>query len=127
MAIAFARDPGLLARLATPLPEVKRNFAAYGLLDEQTVFVPGFFADTLSGLETPVLAVLRLDADTEESTETALTELYDRLSLGGFCIADDYHSFPDCRRAVDRFRTDRGITEPIQQIDRHAVFWRRAG
>ena len=27
-AIAFARNPGLLARLATPLADVKRNFAA---------------------------------------------------------------------------------------------------
>lgn len=126
MAIAFARDPGLLARLATPLAVVKRNFAAYDLLDEQTVFVPGFFADTLPVLDAPALAVLRLDADTEESTATALAELYDRLSPGGFCIIDDYHSFPDCRRAVDRFRADRGIVEAIQPIDSHAVFWRRA-
>jgi O-methyltransferase len=54
--------------------------------------VPGCFADTV---ETQALAVLRLDADTEKRTETALAELYDRVSPGGFCIIDDYHSFPD--------------------------------
>jgi len=33
--------------LAVPLDEVRRNFARFGLLDEQVMFIPGLFKDTL--------------------------------------------------------------------------------
>ena len=40
-------------------------------------------------------------------------------------MADD-DTFVPCREAVDEFRAQRGITEPIGRADRHRVFWRQA-
>ena len=68
---------------------------------------------------------MRLDGDLYESTMDALTNLYDRLSPGGYVIVDDY-SIPACRLAVEDFRRARGLTEEIVQIDWTGVFWRRA-
>ena len=57
----------------------------------------------------------------------ALGALYDRVSPGGFIIADDYGIPQDtCRRAVDDFRAARDITAPLQDIDGWGVFWRTA-
>jgi hypothetical protein len=60
-----------------------------------------------------------------ESTMDALVPLYPRLSSGGYCIIDDY-ALPECRAAVDEYRTREHITEPIQQIDHWGVFWQKA-
>jgi O-methyltransferase len=38
---------------------------------------------------------------------------------------DDYGGIPGCRAAVDDFRKEQGIDEPIQQIDWTGVFWQR--
>jgi len=114
------------------LHRVRSHFARLGLLDDNVVFLRGFFSASLPGAawggKHPVLgrlAVLRLDGDTFESTWTALEGAYARLSVGGFCIIDDYDSFPGCKRAVDTFREERGITAPLMPIDAHAVQWRK--
>ena len=55
----------------------------------------------------------------------ALTALYDRVSVGGFVIIDDYHSFPTCSSAVHQFFADRKISPDLTPIDSHAVYWRK--
>ena len=42
-------------------------------------------------------------------------------------IIDDYGVVEGCRRAVDDFRSEYGITEPIEQVDWVSVRWRREG
>jgi O-methyltransferase len=111
--------------LAVSLPEVQRNFARYGLLDEQVRFLEGWFRDTLPAAPIERLAILRLDGDMYESTWVALESLYDRVSHGGFVIVDDYGAVGSCRAAVDDFRARRGIDEPLQEIDWTGVFWER--
>ncbi len=112
--------------MSASFDEVRANFTRYGLLDDQVVFLKGFFEDTLPHAPLPALAVLRVDADLYESTRAVLTHLYPRLSVGGYAIFDDYRNLPDCRRAIDEYRSSQGITEPIVGIDRHAVFWRKS-
>ena len=111
-------------QLAVSLDEVKANFARYGLLDEQVRFLPGWFRDTLPAAPIERLAVLRLDGDLYESTIVALQSLYPKLSPGGYAVVDDY-SLPACRAAVDDYRAEHGISEPIERIDWTGVFWRR--
>jgi hypothetical protein len=41
-------------------------------------------------------------------------------------IVDDYQLIEECRDAVDAFRRQHGITEPIEEIDWNGVRWRRA-
>jgi O-methyltransferase len=73
------------------------------------------------------LALLRLDGDLYESTMDALKALYEKVSSGGFVIADDLNDFEPCRRAVFGFRERQGIKDPIETIDWTGVFWRKSG
>ena len=109
----------------TSLDAVRSHFARYGLLDDQSLFLQGFFSKTLPDSPIERVAVLRLDGDTYESTRDVLEPMYPRLSPGGYCIVDDYHAFPDCRRAVDEYRVTHRIVEPMHTIDQHAIYWRK--
>lgn len=117
------------AQLAVSLDEVRRNFARYDLLDEQVAFLPGWFKDTLPDAPIERLAVLRIDGDMYESTIDPLRHLYPRLSPGGFVIIDDYSNpkLVGCRQAVDDYRYEHGIADPITEVDWTAVFWRKSG
>ena len=113
--------------LSVSLDQVKSNFARFDLLDGQVKFLKGWFSDTLAKAPIERIAVLRLDGDLYESTRDALLPLYDKVSVGGYVIVDDYHSWPGCRKAVDEFRAERGIATPLIAIDAHAVYWQREG
>jgi hypothetical protein len=112
--------------LAVPLEQVRAHFAAYGLLDGQVRFLPGWFRDTLPAFPGGRLAVARLDGDLYESTRDALVHLYPRLSVGGYLIVDDYGAVPACRRAVHDYRERQGIRDEMVPIDWTGVYWRRS-
>lgn len=111
--------------LAVSLEQVRENFKRYDLLDENIVFMKGWFKDTLPTAPIEKLAVLRLDGDMYESTWDALAALYDKVSPGGFIIVDDYNSVRGCHEAIETFRKERGITTPMSRIDESAVYWRK--
>jgi len=111
--------------LAVPRSEVEANFRRYDLLDDQVRFLEGWFKDTLPTAPIRRLAVLRLDGDMYESTIQALEALYDKVSLGGFVIVDDYF-LPGCRKAVEDFRARRGIHDAIVDIDGRGTYWRKS-
>ncbi len=111
--------------LAVPLDVVRRNFARYGLLDDQVRFLPGWFQDTLPTAPIRALAVLRLDGDMYESTMLTLTSLYGKLSPGGYVIVDDYGALANCRKAIDDFRAEHAIDAPVTQVDWTGVYWRK--
>jgi hypothetical protein len=93
-------------------------------LDEQVVFLNGWFKDTLPNAPIDKLSVMRVDADMYQSTMESLTYLYPKLSRGGYCIIDDY-ARGSCKRAVDDFRANSGITDTLCEIDWTGVYWRR--
>jgi O-methyltransferase len=111
--------------LAVSLERVRANFERYGLLDEQVRFLPGWFQDTLPTAPIERIAVMRLDGDMYDSTMVALQSLYPKLSLGGYVLVDDY-ALPGCRAAVDDFRTEHGVTDPLEYVDWTGRFWRRS-
>lgn len=112
---------------AASLEEVKRNFAAYRLLDDQVKFLRGWFKDTLRTAPIGTLSLIRLDGDLYESTRDGLNCLYDRLSVGGYVIVDDYgeDSWTYCRKAVDEFRSAWCIEDPLIAVDSKCYFWQR--
>ncbi len=116
------------AALAVGVDAVRAAFDRYGLLDDRVRLVEGWFRDTLPAVAAEIgpIAVLRLDGDLYESTMTSLEALYDRVRPGGFVIADDYGAMPPCREAVDAFRRERGIDEPLHEVDWTGVYWRRS-
>jgi len=110
--------------LKVSFDEVKRNFEKYKLLDEQVRFLVGWFSETLPAAPIKKLAILRLDGDMYESTMDALRALYPKVSIGGYVIVDDYF-LPGCRKAIEEFRTENRLTEPIEQIDWGGVFFKK--
>jgi hypothetical protein len=112
---------------AVDLEAVQMNFASYGLLDDSVRFLKGWFKDSLPGAPIGRLAVMRLDGDYYESTRDALAALYDKLSVGGYVIIDDYgeDAWTYCRKAVDEFRNARGIGDPLIRVDDKCCYWRR--
>jgi O-methyltransferase len=110
--------------LAVSLPEVEANFKKYGLLDDQVVFLKGWFKDTLPKAQINKISIMRLDGDMYGSTMESLEILYPKLSKGGFCIIDDY-GLPSCRKAVEDFRAKHNITSELLRVDWTGVYWRR--
>lgn len=112
--------------LAVSLEEVQSNFKKFGLLDENVRFIKGLFNESLPKSPISKISILRLDGDLFDSTMDSLRNIYDRAEQSGFIIVDDYFSWKGCRTAVDQFRTERGISDELVQIDAHAVMWRKS-
>lgn len=106
------------------LDEVCDNFRRFQLLDDGVRFLPGWFHQTLPTF-TGQLALLRLDGDWYESTRTALECLYDRVSMGGYVIIDDYNPVMGAYAAVNEFRAQRGISDPLTRVNHQVAFWRK--
>jgi len=126
---AYPEDSGLEELsthdfLATPIDEVRRNFARFGV-ERGVELVPGFFDETLPDLRGRRWALVRLDGDTYEATKLALESLYPGLAAGGYLILDDYMLVEECQRAVAEFREAHGIEEPIEEVDGTGARWRR--
>lgn len=111
--------------LAVPRARVQALFERLGLMDARVRFLEGWFNQTLAAAPIGAIAVLRLDGDYYDSTMTPLRVLYDRVSPGGFVIADDYGLLEPARRAVDEFRADQGIAARLIDIDGQGHFWRK--
>jgi O-methyltransferase len=111
--------------LSVSLEQFNANFAKYELLDERTQFVKGWFRDTIPTSKVKNISVLRLDRDMYESTWLGLTNIYPRLSAGGFAIIDDYGAVSACKAAVDDFRAKNSIASLLIQVDWTGVFWRK--
>ena len=105
------------ADLSVSLETVKANFAKFDLLDDQVLFLKGWFRDTMPDVPSEQVAVLRLDGDMYESTITPLTHLYDRIPSGGWVIVDDYNVVPAAKQAVHDFLGARGIEARMADID----------
>lgn len=111
--------------LAVSLEQVQSNFQRYDLLDDQVVFLKGWFKNTLPNAPIEKIAVMRLDGDFYESTMDALVNLYPKLSIGGYVIIDDYY-IPCCGQAVHDFRNKYNITDQLHRTtDNVGAFWKR--
>ena len=108
--------------LKVSLDDVRANFDSLQLLDDQAVFLKGWFSETLPTAPIEQIALLRLDGDLYESTMDTLNNLYAKVSPGGYVIIDDYN-LESCRVAVDEFREKHAIASPLQVIDWAGVWW----
>ena len=88
-----------LDKLKITQATVSDNFNKFGLLDDRVVFLEGWFKDTLPDTLLEQISILRMDGDLYESTMDCLTNLYHKVSSGGFVIVDDYGLGP-CKQAV---------------------------
>lgn len=111
--------------LSVSLDEVKNNFRLYDVLDDNVVFLEGWFDVTLkdnSMLKN--LSILRFDGDMYGSTIDVLSNLYSKISKNGFLIIDDF-CLPNCAKAVMDFRKSNNIQNDIEIIDKCGIFWNK--
>jgi hypothetical protein len=111
--------------LSVSIEQVKDNFKRFGLLNDQLVFVKGFFKDTLPSLDVKHISVLRLDGDMYESTIIALRSLYHKVSSGGWVIIDDYEVVPACKIAVHDFFKENQLDPVLNEIDGVGRFFQK--
>ncbi len=109
--------------LSVSMKQVKENFLKYTTL-KNVVFLKGWFKDTLPKLKNK-FSIIRLDGDMYESSIDALNNLYPLLSVGGYCIIDDYGAVVGCQEAVKDYRRDNNISAELIQIDGTAVYWKK--
>jgi len=123
----FSADNGDLHHtfqsLKISLEMVKNSFKSFFCLDENVIFVKGFFKDTLpNNSQIGNISLLRMDGDMYESTHDVFYSTYDKLSNKGVLIIDDY-CLPACKQCVSDFRLDKNISDEINIIDRCGIFW----
>ncbi len=125
----FPEDEGevfhTFEELAVSAESVKENFKKYGLLDDELIFLEGWFKDTLPTAPINEIALLRLDGDLYESTIQPLEALYEKVSVGGYIIVDDYHVVKGCKAAVHDFLSTAEIKPELTEIDGVGVYWRK--
>ena len=114
---------------------VRSRVQSFRVDTSNVAYVEGYFNESIPALikNNPELtfSVIRLDGDTYFSTMDAIKELYPRLNKGGFIIIDDYIDWIGCKRAIDDYRREHAITEPITMVPHkigekaRGVYWRK--
>jgi Macrocin-O-methyltransferase (TylF)/Methyltransferase domain len=105
------------------LEDVRSGFERFELLDERVNILPGPFPSGLDQAPIQKAALVRVGADAPPGEALAL--VYDKLAVGGFVLVEDC-SAPKRREAIERFRTDRGIDEPLESDQAGALAgWRK--
>lgn len=88
---------------AQTVEQVKGHMERWGVDSDLLVYHEGLFVDTVPKAEFPDgIALLRLDGDLYESTKICLECLYPKLSLGGWCIVDDWN-LDGARKAAEEY------------------------
>jgi hypothetical protein len=113
--------------LSGGIDNVYNTFNYLNLNMNNVELIKGFFQDTLQIKENidniGEIAVLRLDGDWYESTKICLEKLYDKVIDGGVIIIDDYGHWIGAKRAVDEFRIEHNILQPLIQTDYTENYW----
>jgi hypothetical protein len=95
----------------------KSNLQGLNVYDENRIVITkGWFNETLPISPVKHIAFLRLDGDLFSSTWDGLTSFHDKVLPGGIIYVDDYGSFRGCRDAIEKFRAENGITDPVHHL-----------
>jgi O-methyltransferase len=116
----WERDLARYDVLSASYDEVKGNFERLGLSDG-VAWLPGYVEDTLPTMRDYQWSLIRLDLDTYHATISALDNLWDGLSVGGFLILDDFVIMEPIRAAVRDFSAARGIEMLIEVVDHNCA------
>ena len=101
---------------------IQTAFEKVGLAMDRVV-VAKFPVEELAGHR---LAILLVDCGSFESALDALRLLYDAVSPGGFAIVGVAGDIALCRRAVEEFRRERGISGPVLDGGGGTSCWRKS-
>ena len=103
-------------RYAYPQEAVRSVFRRYNLLDDRVRFIPGWFNESLRGVrELTRISVLHVDVDSYDSVIDVLDALYEKVSIGGYVIIDDY-GLSGVRTAISDFWSKHMIREVLLPV-----------
>lgn len=119
---APAEDDGL-ADLRPDLNMIRDGFERFGVLDDRIHFLQGDLEATVPDAPVDRIAVLQIGPGLGESARTVLDHLYPRLSVGGFVVVDTTDE--TVGRAVDAFRAEHELAEPIHRVGATGASWRK--
>jgi hypothetical protein len=96
----------------TDLKSVKRNFAEW----ENVKIIQGTVPETLGMIAAEKIAFLHLDMNAAAPEVAAFEYLWERISIGGIVLLDDYayHGYSKQKLAMDRAAKDRDV--PIASL-----------
>jgi len=103
-------------------------YTTLGMTKDEVHLVKGWFQDTVPLYKDKVgeeIAVLRLDGDWYESTKVPLENFFEKVSIGGIVIIDDYYTCFGSKRATDEFRDNLNIITPLNPDGRGGVWFRK--
>ena len=115
----------LLKELAVSEHTVRENIG-YFVLEGNIELVSGFFEETMPMLKDKLgdISILRIDGDLYQSTTEVLENLYDKVSVGGFVIVDDY-ALDGARMAIDEFREKYNIKNSLIKVNGTIYYWQK--
>jgi O-methyltransferase len=111
---------------AAPVESLLELAGKLGVTDLITP-VKGLFADTLPPTKSEIgaIAFLHVDGDWYSSTMDVMQNLYDQVLPGAPIQVDDYGFWDGCKRAIEEFQQQRGVTFALQKIDFTGVWFYR--
>lgn len=108
------------------LDEVMKEFKKHDILDNRVLFVVGDVCKTLKEDKIPKkISILRLDTDWYESTKIELEILYEKLTIGGYLIIDDYGHWSGCKKAVDEFFGLEFVNKNFTKLDYTGIMYKK--
>lgn len=84
---------------------------------ENIMFYVGRVEDTLPEANINSVALLRLDTDWYDSTKFQLESLYNKVTINGIVICDDYGFWKGHKKAVDEFLAENNINPLLLRND----------
>jgi Macrocin-O-methyltransferase (TylF)/Methyltransferase domain len=117
-----ATDENGAPALPPDLNTVREGFDRFGLLDDRVAFLQGPLTRTLAEAPIHKVSLLRVDGHEPDEVRAALEWLYGKVTPGGFVVIDDY-GHPACGAAVDDFRSERGVIDPLERVGWDGAVW----
>jgi len=107
------------------IEKAKENLKSIGA--ERCTLIKGYFNDTFPKTRKKItkISILRIDAGLYDVTQQCLNEFYDKVSVGGYIVIDDYGHYKECKQAVDDFRNSRNINDQLNHTDYTEVWWKK--
>lgn len=89
------------------LEKVKQNFLKFrvSFKDENIQFIKGYYEAKLK-FDQPI-ALAHIDCDWFDSVMVSLERITPHLTIGGFLIIDDYFFYSGCKKATDKYFSDK--------------------
>jgi O-methyltransferase len=102
---------------------VYRALATVGFERSRAIVRKGWFSETFKLPLPERVSILHVDADWYDSVILALDTFYDRVSVGGVIILDDFGHWEGCREAYYDFVARRGIRPLLERFGHTQAFW----